>query len=466
MADAIPAEEPLDRLIARRNANHGVVTRLFNAMDAIRTGEETNPQKLIRLTVQMDQMMLKIELLRALDERILNATEVANFEEEVNNAEIYFNGVFVRRAEFETYMEGLKPAPPANDEDAFSLNSTGSRSVHRSSKLPQLKLPHFSGDILQWVSFWDAFKAEIDDDVTMPNVTKFNYLRAQLSGDALKRIGGLSVTTHNYPKAVQLLEESFGKNTKIIYAHFRALTSLSSTTDSLAGLRTFYDTLESHVRSLESLDIEPDSYGTLLVCILLDKLHSNVRQNLARGRDDADGDEWTLEELRKAIHKEIGIMEITNVNARQFNGPSRGNNTGRTENINQYTVLSNAASAAPFKGCPYCKEDGHRASQCSKFRTLDDRMKIVRQQKLCLNCLSAGHRQVDCTSRYTCHHCKDKHHSSLHDDKRVAKAKAEGTTDAAKGSATYTKSTAAPASQNVANMSTMIESSPILLKRW
>ena len=64
---------------------------------------------------------------------------------------------------------------------------------------------------------------------------------------------------------------------------------------------------------------------------------------------------------RKAIHKEIGIMVITNINARQFNGPSRGNNTGRTENINQYTVLGNAASAVPFKGCPYCKEDGHRA---------------------------------------------------------------------------------------------------------
>ena len=46
----------------------------------------------------------------------------------------------------------------------------------------------------------------------------------------------------------------------------------------------------------------------------------------------------------------------------------------------------------------------------------------------------------------------------------MAKVKAEETTDAAKGSATYTKSTTVPASQNVANMSTMIESSPILLK--
>lgn len=111
MADAIPAEEPIDRLIARRNANRGVVTRLFNAMDAIRTGEEPNSQKLSLLTVQIDQMMLKIELLRALDERILNATEDDDIEEEVNTAEIYLNGVFVRRAEFETYMEGLKPAP-------------------------------------------------------------------------------------------------------------------------------------------------------------------------------------------------------------------------------------------------------------------------------------------------------------------------------------------------------------------
>jgi len=316
----------------------------------------------------------------------------------------------------------LRPEPVQEDDDA-DTTYTSARGGHRSSKLPKIKLPHFSGDILKWSEFWDAFQAEIDNDPEMPPVTKFNYLRGQLSGDSFKKIAGFSVNNANYAKALDKLKETFGKPNRIINAHFRALAALPSTSDSLVSLRSFIDSLESHVRSLESLGKESESYGTLLVCILLDKIHPSIRQNLIRSRedDDDDPDEWTLEELCKAIQKETTIMEIANYNPKQQNHRISG------------------SSGAQSKSCPYCEEEGHKASHCSKIRTVEDRWKIVRRNRLCSNCLLTGHRYADCSSSWSCQHCEEKHHSSLHDDKKSPKVKPDGSTDAdGKGSGSST----------------------------
>ena len=40
----------------------------------------------------------------------------------------------------------------------------------------------------------------------------------------------------------------------------------------LTGLRKFFDNIESHLRSLQSLGIESKNYGSLLAPIILDRL--------------------------------------------------------------------------------------------------------------------------------------------------------------------------------------------------
>jgi len=52
------------------------------------------------------------------------------------------------------------------------------------SQLPKLSLPTFLGDPLKWQSFWDSFEAAVNSNSTLDGVQKFNYLRAQIQGEA------------------------------------------------------------------------------------------------------------------------------------------------------------------------------------------------------------------------------------------------------------------------------------------
>ncbi|XP_028403790.1 uncharacterized protein LOC114541524, partial [Dendronephthya gigantea] len=81
--------------------------------------------------------------------------------------------------------------------------------LNQNSRLPKLNLPTFSGNPLQWFTFWDSFEATVHTNPTLGDVQKFSYLKAQLVGDASRAITGFPLTNHNYTKAVQLLKERF-----------------------------------------------------------------------------------------------------------------------------------------------------------------------------------------------------------------------------------------------------------------
>ena len=83
----------------------------------------------------------------------------------------------------------------------------GSHSQSPAVHLPKLKLPSFSGDILSWPVFWDMFTASVDAQ-TLPNVSKFTYLKSAVKGPASRLIAGLAVTDQNYPLALQMLQSS------------------------------------------------------------------------------------------------------------------------------------------------------------------------------------------------------------------------------------------------------------------
>jgi len=97
----------------------------------------------------------------------------------------------------------------------------------------------------------------------------------------------------------------------------QALVGIESPINRLTSLQLFYDTMESHVRGLESLGRSHESYGDLLAPIILGKLPHELRKNLARKHDSP---EWKFQELREAIVKEIRILEA----GAQLNGTLYG----------------------------------------------------------------------------------------------------------------------------------------------
>ena len=273
------------------------------------------------------------------------------------------------------------------------------------SRLPKLSLPIFFGDPLTWQTFWDSFYAAIHANTNLSGIQKFNYLKAQLQGDAARASDGLPLSDLNYMHSIALLQDRFGQLYKLVNAHMKALLNLASTTNSLASLRMFYDSVESHIRGLSSLEKSEQSYGDLLVPIIMSKLSTKVRRNVAREHSNS---QWILSDLMAALQKEIRILESG------LHDPYNPTPTTTTAGAFQVGVRGRGStSAGKEKGpvCIFCK-GAHPTHACETVTDHQKRLDIVKQNNLYFNCL-AHHKVAQCTSKYRCRRCQCKHHTSL-----------------------------------------------------
>ena len=175
----------------------------------------------------------------------------------------------------------------------------------------------------------------------------------------------------------------------------QALINLPTPSQSHASLREFHDTIESHIRSLASLGKSEESYESLLVSIILGKLPAKIKQNFARAHGKR---EWSVTELQSALLNELYILEMGS--QVEDNLPlTAAFVTGASKLINKLKTQ-----------CPFCK-GSHSPSLCTTVTDPKQRTDIIRQNRLCFNCL--GHHKISsCNLKHRCHHCRRKHQLS------------------------------------------------------
>ena len=205
---------------------------------------------------------------------------------------------------------------------------------------------------------------------------KFNYLKAQLKGDAARTLEGFPLSDRNYLHAVTILQDRFGQTHQLVAAHMQALLEIPNPSNSLNSLRVFHDTIESHSRGLSSLGKSEETYGDLLIPIILSKLPRDIRQNLAR---ETATPEWKFPQLMSAILKEIRILETGNSTS------FRSQSTAAFLLNSKLTQRNKSHDKGP-QPCVFCKGP-HVAHQCTTITDHQRRLDIVKQNNLCFNCL-------------------------------------------------------------------------------
>ncbi len=108
-------------------------------------------------------------------------------------------------------------------------------------------------------------------------VDKFNYFNSPLEGRALRAVQGFPITEGNYQSAVDILQQRFGKSQAIISAHMEELMKIPACGDKPSQMHYVYDKVSVHVRGLESLGVNSEQYGSLLIPVIMAKLPSDVR---------------------------------------------------------------------------------------------------------------------------------------------------------------------------------------------
>ena len=185
-------------------------------------------------------------------------------------------------------------------------------------KLPKLTLPKFSGDVLEWQSFWDQFKVNVHDS-DLPVVSKFSYLLSLLQGEAKQAVQGLSMTSDHYKTACKILEDWYGRIERIIFTHIQKLLNITIPSKcSISVLWKLNDDLQAHTRSLSALGIDGDKY-VILTPLILSRLPQDIRLEWSR---EEKGHENDVTFLLEFLQSEIQRRERSHVFKESIASPS------------------------------------------------------------------------------------------------------------------------------------------------
>ena len=220
-----------------------------------------------------------------------------------------------------------------------------------------------------------------------------------MEGAATDAVSGLKLTAANYTEAVEISKR---RKQQIIAAHMDVLLNLEAVSSqfNLKGIRHLHSLIETQVRSLKSLGVTPESYGTLLSSVLLNKLPQELR--LIVSRKTADN-----ERVMKVVEKEIEAREQAATTSSQS---SHNHLTKRhPKDLPTATALT-SATADPR--CSYCGQS-HSSSDCKSITDPAERKKVLKKAGRCFVCLRRHHLSRDCRSTLKCANCNGRHHASI-----------------------------------------------------
>ena len=409
------AAEIRQELKKARGAHRAYVTRTIAiAMERVKNFRTGDKKELLKYKgVLTDKKMV----LQKMDEKVLEIlSDQSDGDEcikEVEESEAIAMEISEVLLEIEEILDkdtALQHAPVENTSFSGSSSTRKAR-----AKLPKLELQTFDGTPQDWPEFWDAFSSTVDDDEDLPDAVKFQYLKKSLLEPAKSVISGFKMTASNYRAAVELLHQRFAKPTVIKRAHVNEMLKINSVYDErrVDRMRSLHDSVETHFRGLEALHVNEETYASIVVPVLLEKIPQAVRLNIVRA-SSKDHLEWSVRDFLESLSKEIEVREIQ--------APIFG--TGGTERrgyaprrmadrlIDGTATALHTWRADSQKQCAFCQEN-HEEERCSTITNLDTRKSIIRKYVRCFVCIRKGHKAVDCRSKIKCKKCNGKHHTSL-----------------------------------------------------
>ena len=266
-------------------------------------------------------------------------------------------------------------------------------------RLPKLVITPFNGTYEDWPRFWSQFEVEIDKN-TIPQVTKFSYLKELVEPKVRVLVDGLPFNSEGFERAKNILKEKFGKPSKIINAHVQKILQLPTIHGT--NPKRVYDFYEKLAHSVQVLD----TMGRLK------EINGNVRMTLDK-----------LPQVRPSI-----VMLDDNWEDRKFG--DLVNALKQWTERNPQVEHTHHDEVKPYKrdrllqtrqgkwnrsSCIYCGEDTHKATNCHVVKDVTKRKRIISEKRLCFNCTAEGHRASDCKSKRSCENCKRRHHTSIYE---------------------------------------------------
>ncbi|XP_055522997.1 uncharacterized protein LOC129717176 [Wyeomyia smithii] len=274
-------------------------------------------------------------------------------------------------------------------------------------KLPDIKLPSFTGKTKDWVTFRDTFRSLIYNNHQLDDVDKFTNLRSSVAYDAFREISSIELTADNYEVAWRQLEKKFENKKLIVKAHLDAIFAIEPMRkENLDALNHLINEFDRNLQMLTKIGAIPADWSTILahmVCSRLDMV--TLRQ-------------WETHHNSREVPKYEVLIEflLDQCAVLQSIVPVNPN----IDESRRPRLSATHAAVKMAKRCVFCGDSYHLVFRCDKFRAMSvpQRVKDVNEKRLCRNCLTPGHFAEGC-SRGSYNRCGRRHHTLLHYEGRI-----------------------------------------------
>lgn len=300
-------------------------------------------------------------------------------------------------------------------------------------KLASIHVTPFDGKYEEWPEFKDSFQS-IMKKYKGDNVEKFTHLKNYLRGEAKDTVKHLGTNNESYDTAWELLTSQYENKNAIIEGHLESILSLPAIDSQSAGtIRSAITTTKGCLAAIKNLEIMTETWDPMVVYILKKKMDSEIRGKWEEERKGSF-EPAKLKELVAFLdtrHKIAAAYPRKNVSKSQIpeqrtrqsktlhiteNIPEQGDQH-ETESMHDHVTDDDVDALFNYnhKGetCGICG-DAHRVFRCPKLTDAHEALKLVKEKQLCTNCLYK-HNTINCSSKFNCKTCEQRHHTLLHE---------------------------------------------------
>ncbi|KAL0894620.1 hypothetical protein ABMA27_013182 [Loxostege sticticalis] len=313
-------------------------------------------------------------------------------QSELHGSDYYNNDVYEEVEElYVDHKSDLKERLTVLIKDSDASSSSESRVESSSFRLPEIKVPIFSGNYVEWQPFKELFLGLIHENKLLNDTQKLYYLKS-----------------HLWKKLETMYDNKRFLTNNILN---RLLNQNSLTSESASQLKRLVSITSDCLEALKNIGIDVSSWDSIIVHIVSRKLDKDTRKA------------WELSLSSKLLDELVSLEEFIQFLTNRFRGLENIGNveshTCKNTKVPQlfsYHVLSGSEEKPKaVNSCNYCKSN-HTICECTKFRqeSNDTRREFARDNGLCFICLNNNHSAKACKTNFRCHKCKKQHHTLLH----------------------------------------------------
>lgn len=284
-----------------------------------------------------------------------------------------------------------------------SFNESGDLSRHilldtSSPRLPNIELPVFNGDYVEYPAFIDAFMTLVHQNNSpgMTDIRKFGILKKYLGPDVQRTLRYFTLTSENYTACLDALERRYSRKRLIFEKFLTELCRLPVANDT-RGLRMIADNTFGILKSVELLATAEEIKDGLLIYLVLQRCDlQTVRSWEEKGSSTTEFPKWS--EFMKFLDNRCTTLECVEFAASKIHSKPKAS-----------PVKAKLADV----GCRLCGSQCIQPDQCKIFmeKKPRDRFTLVKKHKMCVRCLGPKEHEK-CEA--VCKTCSKAHHVLLH----------------------------------------------------